>query len=137
MVVWLSSVSAQTCSVVTWNNATIVRRLGDAAAPDVADTVSRPELGMHTLASALQLRTNNENLRQRIRKRSVNQRRSRFVYSTLSLSTDALTGMLTHVSNDFRVRRRCKPSVSHVSCRVVQRGVSHVSYLCIKSQLGR
>jgi len=61
---WLSGIRVQTGSVGNWRYATLVRRLGEAAAPGGDECGPCPDFASNTLAFALQLKKITENLSQ-------------------------------------------------------------------------
>jgi hypothetical protein len=125
LVGWLSGFWAQTDSVATSKNATFVRRLGEAAAPEGGECGPCPNLALYTLAFALQLRKNHWKPPVRVSERqSADQLRTQFVKSIWPSRTMASTGLLAPAALGFRVRRRGQPSVSVSICRVAALGDS-------------
>jgi len=118
---WLSGFEAQTGSVANWKYATIVRRLGEAAAPEEEKCGPCPDFALYTLAYALKLR--------KIRKKhkSGHPKSARLISAERSSLNRlgrrlamASTGLLAPGALGFRVRRRTQPSVSVVICPVAE-----------------
>jgi len=118
---WLSGFRAQTGYVAC----DIIRCLGEAAAPGgVGNCGPCPEFVLNTLAFALQLRKIMESLSQSSRMALRCLAPNAIRLSTWPPRAVASTGLLSHAALGFRVRRKCQPSGSLITCRVAVIGGS-------------
>jgi hypothetical protein len=107
---WLSGFRAG--SVANWRYATYVRCFGEVAAPGGGECGPCPDFASYTLAFALQLRKNHGKPSARVaERRSVDQRRTRFVQSTWPSRAMAWTGLLASAALGIRIGRWGQPTL--------------------------
>jgi hypothetical protein len=125
LVGWLSGFWAQIGSVTNSRYETFVRRLGEAAASEGGDCGPFPDFALYTLAFALQLGkiTGKPQSGHPKGARLISVERDSFSRLGRRLAMTS-TDLLAPVTFGFRVRRRGRPSVSAVICRVAELGDS-------------